>query len=63
MGKEEALHSGAQTTWDVTHALFPNLSPLDIFLAVSETIGHLDLLEMEGTIVGEEQDGVILWRL
>jgi glyoxylase-like metal-dependent hydrolase (beta-lactamase superfamily II) len=59
----DALRGGAHTTWDVTHALFPNLSPLDIFLAVSETIGHLDLLEMGGTIVGEEEDGVILWRL
>jgi glyoxylase-like metal-dependent hydrolase (beta-lactamase superfamily II) len=59
----DALRSGARTTWDVTHALFPNLSPLDIFLAVSEIIGHLDLLEMEGRIAGEEANGVILWRL
>ncbi len=59
----EALRGGAHTTWDVTHALFPNLSPLDIFLAVSETIGHLDLLEMEGTIAGEEVNGAIHWRL
>lgn len=59
----DALRGGARTTWDVTHTLFPNLSPLDIFLAVSEIIGHLDLLEMEGRIVGEEKNGVILWRL
>ncbi len=59
----DALRGGAHTTWDVTHALFPNLSPLDIFLAVSETIGHLDLLEMEGRIAREEANGVILWRL
>lgn len=59
----DALRGGAHTTWDVTHTLFPNLSPLDIFLAVSEVIGHLDLLEMEGGIVGEESDGVIVWRL
>jgi glyoxylase-like metal-dependent hydrolase (beta-lactamase superfamily II) len=59
----DALHGGAHTTWDVTHALFPNLSPLDIFLAVSETIGHLELLEMEGTITGKEVNGTIRWRL
>ncbi len=46
----EALHQGARTTWEVTQTLFPNLSPLDTFLAVSEVIGHLDLLEMEGEI-------------
>jgi hypothetical protein len=58
-----ALRDGARTTWDVTYALFPDRSPLDTFLAVSEAIGHLDLLEMEGKIQGEEKDGVILWEL
>lgn len=46
----EALRAGARTTWDVTLALFPGRSPLDTFLAVSEVIGHLDILEMEGRI-------------
>jgi glyoxylase-like metal-dependent hydrolase (beta-lactamase superfamily II) len=59
----EALQDGAHTTWEVTHTLFPNLSPLDIFLAVSEVIGHLDLLEIEGLIVGEKKDSVTLWKV
>lgn len=59
----DALRRGAHTTWDVTHTLFPNLSPLDIFLAISETIGHLELLEMEGTIVGKDGNGAIHWSL
>jgi glyoxylase-like metal-dependent hydrolase (beta-lactamase superfamily II) len=59
----DALRNGAQTTWDVTDTLFPDLSPLDIFLAVSEVIGHLDLLEMEGRITGQGKDGVIFWKL
>ena len=59
----DSLHDGAQTTWDVTYSLFPDRSPLDTFLAVSEVIGHLDLLEMEGRIIGEVKGGVILWRL
>jgi hypothetical protein len=58
----DALRDDAQTTWDVTYALFPDRSPLDTFLAVSEVIGHLDLLEIEGKIQGEEKDGVILWE-
>ncbi|MGD2205536.1 MAG: MBL fold metallo-hydrolase [Anaerolineae bacterium] len=58
----QALRGRARTTWDVVHELFPNCSPLDTFLAVSEVIGHLDLLELEGKIVGENTDGVILWR-
>ena len=58
----ETLHNGARTTWDVTEALFPNRSPLDTFLAVSEVIGHLDLLEMEGRIASQKTRGVLLWR-
>jgi glyoxylase-like metal-dependent hydrolase (beta-lactamase superfamily II) len=58
-----ALRQGARTTWDVTEAIFPDRSPLDTFLAVSEVIGHLDLLEMEGRIVGERVNGKIRWHI
>jgi hypothetical protein len=47
----------------VTDALFPDRSPLDTFLAVSEVIGHLDLLELEGEIAGQEVEGVVRWRV
>jgi glyoxylase-like metal-dependent hydrolase (beta-lactamase superfamily II) len=57
-----ALQNGAHTTWDVVEALFPNRTPLDTFLAVSEVIGHLDLLELEGRIEGESINGVVHWR-
>lgn len=56
-----ALRDGARTTWDVVQILFPNRSPLDTFLAVSEVIGHLDVLELEGKIGSEVQDGVTQW--
>ncbi len=59
----DALRSGARTTWDVTYDLFPDRSPLDTFLAVSEVIGHLDLLEMAGRITAEEKHGVMVWKL
>lgn len=59
----DALRGGARTTWDVTRALFRDRSPLDTFLAISEVIGHLDLLELEGLITGEPSDGAIVWRL
>jgi glyoxylase-like metal-dependent hydrolase (beta-lactamase superfamily II) len=58
----EALRQGARTTWDVTNALFPNLSPLDTFLAISEAIGHLELLELEGKITGTNNGEVVVWR-
>jgi glyoxylase-like metal-dependent hydrolase (beta-lactamase superfamily II) len=59
----DALRNGAHTTWDVTQRLFPDRSPLDTFLAVSEVIGHLDVLEMEGRIAGQTAKGVLVWKL
>ena len=57
----EALSAGARTTWDVTLALFPQRSPLDTFLAVSEVIGHLDVLEMEGRVQRQPAGDVDHW--
>ncbi len=57
-----ALHAGARTTWEVTSALFGGRGHLDIFLAVSEVIGHLDLLEAEGLVTAESAGRVVLWR-
>ncbi len=59
----DAIGNGARTTWDVTQVLFPDKSPLDTFLAVSEVIGHLDLLEMRGKIEAKNSDGVLVWDL
>lgn len=56
-----ALLDGARTTWEVTQTLFPDRTPLDTFLAVSEVIGHLDFLEIDGRIQGEEKNGIIVW--
>ncbi|MBN1660005.1 MAG: MBL fold metallo-hydrolase [Anaerolineae bacterium] len=59
----DALRAGARTTWDITLALFPARSPLDTFLAVSEVIGHLDLLEIDGRIACQPVDGIDTWHL
>ena len=58
-----ALRNGGSTTWEVTLALFPNRSPLDTFLAVSEVIGHLDVMRLDGRVVREEAAGIDHWRL
>lgn len=59
----DAVRQGAHTTWEVTQALFPGRSPIETFLALSEVIGHLDLLEVEGSLQGEWVAGVIRWQL
>lgn len=53
------LAEGRRTPYQVCQALFPNLAEYDIFLGMSEVIGHLDILEAEGRIVAEQRDG--LW--
>lgn len=55
------IAGGADTVYAVCQLLFPGLSPANVFLAVSEVVGHLDLLEEAGRIRWETQDGV--WRL
>ena len=46
---EGVLADGERTVYEIACALFPELSPLDTFLAISEIIGHLDVLATEGS--------------
>jgi glyoxylase-like metal-dependent hydrolase (beta-lactamase superfamily II) len=57
------IRRGIATTWDIGQALFPNCTNVDAFLALSEVIGHLDLLEMDGRAIGENRNGVLFWTL
>jgi glyoxylase-like metal-dependent hydrolase (beta-lactamase superfamily II) len=44
-----SLNGGTPTLWDLTQPLFPHLTRgMDFFLALSEVLGHLDLLEADG---------------
>jgi glyoxylase-like metal-dependent hydrolase (beta-lactamase superfamily II) len=56
------LQSGARTTWEITQFLFPDRTPLDTFLALSETLGHLELLELEGQIDSMRRGKILLWN-
>jgi hypothetical protein len=39
------IWQGPRTVWQLVNALFRRLDLADIYLAVSEVIGHLDVLE------------------
>lgn len=54
---------GPMTAYDVTQELFPDLPATELFPGMSETIGHLDLLEDEGRVAIEETDGVVTYDL
>ncbi len=47
---------------EVALAIFGTRSGFDSFLALSETIGHLDWLEMQGKAQSIERDRVVYWR-
>jgi glyoxylase-like metal-dependent hydrolase (beta-lactamase superfamily II) len=58
----EALDGGALTAHQIADELFPDLDPLNAFLAVSEVIGHLQWLEKEGEVVQDKRRSVARWR-
>jgi glyoxylase-like metal-dependent hydrolase (beta-lactamase superfamily II) len=55
------LDGGGCTAYQIAQALWKELSPLNIFLALSEVIGNLDVLEDEGRVAQIPADGRILY--
>jgi glyoxylase-like metal-dependent hydrolase (beta-lactamase superfamily II) len=53
--------SGA-TAWDVSRQMFPETDDVHRFLAVSESVAHLDLAHSEGKIAVELGDGKEVYR-
>ncbi len=54
------VQAGRHRPWDIAQDLFPDLDPGYVFLAVSEVVGHLDLLAERGLVRFEGQGGD--WR-
>jgi glyoxylase-like metal-dependent hydrolase (beta-lactamase superfamily II) len=52
------LRRGSGTAYDVCDHLFPDMEPLHMFLAMSESVGHLDILEVEGAVEMEKRNGL-----
>jgi glyoxylase-like metal-dependent hydrolase (beta-lactamase superfamily II) len=44
----KALGAGETTVYDLARQLFPELEQMELFLSVSEMVGHLEVLEEEG---------------
>lgn len=55
------LADGPKVAYNIAQALFPGLSPMDTFLAISEVIGHMDVLEEEGRVVQIHRDGLVYY--
>ena len=57
----ELLAGGSQTVWQLAMGLLPRMGANDTFLAVSEVVGHLDVLAAEGRVTAET-DNRGVWR-
>ena len=51
------------TVYEIVQAHFPPMRGMGAFLAVSEVIGHLDVLEEEGRVRSERVDGLRVYAL
>jgi glyoxylase-like metal-dependent hydrolase (beta-lactamase superfamily II) len=58
----EALGNAALTAYEIVAELFPNPDPINTFLAISEVVGHLQWLEVEGQVTRTEQHGLARWN-
>lgn len=60
----DSISKDAATAWDVANKLFPDAIKKDVhqFLAVSETIAHLDYAESQGKIAVELKEGTEFYR-
>ncbi len=56
---EQQLRCCVGTAYELVNALFPGLTSFDVFLGLSEVIGHLDVLEAEGRVRRQVTDGLV----
>jgi glyoxylase-like metal-dependent hydrolase (beta-lactamase superfamily II) len=57
-----ALVDEPVTAADVMHGLFDDLPVTEYFPAMSEAIGHLDVLEARGAVTARDRDGEIVYE-
>ncbi|MDN4074662.1 MBL fold metallo-hydrolase [Fictibacillus terranigra] len=54
--------SGEKTAYELSKLLFPGIYQKEPGLTLSETVGHLDLLEEEGRILAKDLHGIIYYK-
>ena len=54
-----ALADGPLTAHGIALGLWGDIADRESFLTLSETLGHLDLLEGEGRVRQDEEDGLV----
>jgi glyoxylase-like metal-dependent hydrolase (beta-lactamase superfamily II) len=52
-----SLSKGEKTPFEIATDLFPGVSPFEIFLGISEAVGHLEILNEKGIVRVKEKEG------
>ncbi|MEX2752687.1 MAG: MBL fold metallo-hydrolase [Candidatus Freyarchaeota archaeon] len=52
-----SLSKGEKSAFEIALDLFPEVSPFEIFLGISEAVGHLDILKEKGLVKVTEKEG------
>ncbi|MBX3422601.1 MAG: MBL fold metallo-hydrolase [Pirellulaceae bacterium] len=59
----ELLSQQSRTAYDLARSIFGRRDGFDSFLALSETIGHLDWLNLQGKVQLDPTEAVHLWKI
>jgi glyoxylase-like metal-dependent hydrolase (beta-lactamase superfamily II) len=51
------LSKGEKTPFEIAMDLFPGLPPFEVFLGISEAVGHLEILREGGRVAVKEKEG------
>ena len=57
------LSQGEKTAYDISRSFFPNTKSFEVFLGVSEILGHLSILLEEGKIIFRSRDGIYYYSM
>jgi glyoxylase-like metal-dependent hydrolase (beta-lactamase superfamily II) len=58
----ESFEGEAYHLWDLTEKMFAHVPKEEKYLAISEVLGHIDLLERDGKLSRDYRDGVVYWQ-
>ncbi len=59
----DLLRQESRTPFDLVVPLFGSLPIHEVFLGLTEVLGHLEILDREGVVVAEEREGVEYYSL
>ena len=59
---EGLLNGSARTPYELMRDLFPRLGDAEVFLGLSEVVGHLEVLEERGRVEAVRNGEVLLYR-